>query len=171
MPTWKYVGKLASGQPVRGNMNADSEDGVRKKLEAMSISCESVISVAGALDEPKVEPQSHLTGIPEESPESSETAKRVMGAIAGLGDTYRVAGDLAPRPSLPPGLPSEKPKTKRRESLVVGTLETIIRQCEPLLARQNGAVKHALMRNDAIGKLHVMLVVEHDEEKQNAQGS
>ena len=169
MSTWKYVGKLASGQPVRGNMNADTEENVRKKLEAMSISCESVVSIAGASDEPKAEMP--LVRPVEPSPEDSETAKRVMGAIAGLGDTYRVASEIAPRPPFVPIVPSEKPKIERRETLIVGTLETIIRQCEPFLAQQNGIVKHALMRNDAIGKLHVMLVVEHDKERDHAKGS
>ena len=169
MPTWKYVGKLASGQPVRGNMNADSEENVRKKLEAMSISCESVVSVAGAPDEPKAKmPLARPVESSENSPEASETEKRVLGAIAGLGNTYRVASDISPR-LIAPATPPEKPKIERRETVVIGTLETITRQCEPLLAQQNGTVKHALMRNDAIGKLHVLLVVEYDKEIAHGQ--
>jgi hypothetical protein len=63
------------------------------------------------------------------------------------------------------GIAADMVKRKaRKQSIVYGDDATVVSQASGLLEK-NGCVVHALMRPDNHGKMKLLLVIEHDEEK------
>lgn len=177
---WRYEGVLLSGENHKGTVQADTEQQARESLRKQGFkninlfvpngqapaTRQEPIPIQKVADKPKPEPKQPEPAHPEPIhaplppksmsplfPSTPQTAPepsiREIAAVemmkGGFGDIVKMAA-----------------KMRRREVVLVGQPDAVRKEAEPLLATRGGKVTHATMCPDAMGRIQVMLVIDHD---------
>ena len=188
MEFYRYAGKNAAGEAVRGKIQAENAIEAKKRLERMSIVVERFGEEATeepdvpyrlADDPSKVFGTGKVAGSPGIAKSPQPPAPTPPSQPPARNPTIPPAV-IAPMPAtMPAPTPdsqtrlsetveamsrSRLPQTvkRRRQKFVLGETQFVSEEVNKLLEKFDGSVLHLAMNTDAQGKLKIAVVVEYD---------
>ena len=180
---YTYMGKNASGEAVRGKIQAADATEAKERLKRMGISLEKFGEDVTTPDVPyqlAADPSKVFgSGKAAESPKASQSVPAVPQPPTQPSPPTKAPMTNPPAPPAPPPAPDSQTRLfetveamskarvqatvkRRKQKFIFGEMPFVSEEVNKLIEKADGTVIHMAMQTDAQGKLKMAIVMEYD---------